>query len=298
MRSLAIVFIYLFLPASALAQSATVSGTIADTSGAVVPGATVVLTGPGGQTTVSDAQGGYSFRNVAQGTYQITATLPGFAPVTRNDVNVASANVEVPRLTLAIGALGETVVVSASRIDTALVDAPATMSVVTSDTLATTPAQNYADLLRGVPGVNAIQTSARDVNLTSRQATSTLSNSQLVLVDGRSVYLDFFGLVLWDFVPANLSDVKQIEVIRGPASAVWGANAFTGVVNIITKSPWETPGASVTLSAGMFSRDCNKCSTNGKGLGNIFGANATYADAPNAQWSYRVSAGYYNSDPL
>src|SRR6184192_1336490 len=150
MRSLAIVFIYLFLPASALAQSATVSGTIADTSGAVVPGATVVLTGPGGQTTVSDAQGGYSFRNVAQGTYQITATLPGFAPVTRNDVNVASANVEVPRLTLA---LGETVVVSASRIDTALVDAPATMSVVTSDTLATTPAQNYADLLRGVPGV-------------------------------------------------------------------------------------------------------------------------------------------------
>ena len=294
MRSLAIVFIYLFLPASALAQSATVSGTIADTSGAVVPGATVVLTGPGGQTTVSDAQGGYSFRNVAQGTYQITATLPGFAPVTRNDVNVASANVEVPRLTLAIGALGETVVVSASRIDTALVDAPATMSVVTSDTLATTPAQNYADLLRGVPGVNAIQTSARDVNLTSRQATSTLSNSQLVLVDGRSVYLDFFGLVLWDFVPANLGDVKQIEVIRGPASAVWGANALTGVVNIITKSPREQKGTNVVLSAGGFSRDAG--SGVGKGAGAVFGANATFADAPNSIWSYRVSAGYFNSD--
>lgn len=285
----------LLVPSAASAQSATVSGSIVDTSGAVVPGATVVLSGAGGsQTTVSDARGAYAFRNVAPGTYQVTATLPGFAPATQSGVNVASANVDVPRLTLSIGALGETVVVSASRVDTALVEAPATMSIVTSETLTTTPAQNYADLLRGVPGVNAIQTSARDVNLTSRQATSTLSNSQLVLVDGRSVYLDFFGLVLWDFVPTNLSDVKQIEVIRGPASAVWGANALTGVVNIITKSPREQKGTDVVLSAGGFSRDAG--SGIGKGGGAVYGANATFADAPNGVWSYRVSAGYFNSD--
>src|SRR6185295_10391723 len=195
----------------------------------VVPGATVVLTGPAGsQTTVTGAGGEYSFRNVAAGTYELTVTLVGFATATRSGVSVASTGrVDVPRITLSLGTLGETVVVSASRVDTALADAPATMSVITSETLASTPAQNYADLLRGVPGVNAIQMSARDINLTSRQATSTLSNSELVLVDGRSVYLDFFGLVLWDFVPTNLGDVKQVEVIRGPASAVWGANALT-----------------------------------------------------------------------
>jgi outer membrane receptor protein involved in Fe transport len=284
----------LVLPTGVFAQSVTVSGAVADTSGAVVPGATVVLTGPGGsQTTVSGAEGEYSFRNVAAGTYQVTVTLAGFAAATQS-VTVASANVTVPRLTLALGTLGETVVVSASRIDTALADAPATMSVVTSETLASTPAQNYADLLRGVPGVNAVQLSARDINLTSRQATSTLSNSELVLVDGRSVYLDFFGLVLWDFVPANLADVKQIEVVRGPASAVWGANALTGVVNIITKSPREQKGTTVVLSAGGFSR--NAGSGVGKGAGGIFGANATYADAPNSTWSYRVSAGYFDSD--
>ena len=228
-------YVLLLLPTGVFAQSVTVSGAVADTSGAVVPGATVVLAGPAGsQTTVSGAEGEYTFRNVAAGTYQVTVTLAGFAPATQS-VTVASANVTVPRLTLALGTLGETVVVSASRTDTALADAPATMSVVTSEALASTPAQNYADLLRGVPGVNAVQLSARDINLTSRQATSTLSNSELVLVDGRSVYLDFFGLVLWDFVPTNLADVKQVEVIRGPASAVWGANALTGVVNIITK---------------------------------------------------------------
>src|SRR5438093_510573 len=85
-------------------------------------------------------------------------------------------------------------------------------------TVAASSAQNFGDLLRSVPGVNVIQLSARDINVTARQATSTLTNSQLTLLDGRSVYLDFFGLVLWDFVPTNASDIRQIEVIRGPAS--------------------------------------------------------------------------------
>ena len=123
-----------------------------------------------------------------------------------------------------------------------LVNAPATMTVVSNETIEASPAQNYGDLLRSVPGLNVIQMSARDINLTSRQGTSTLSNSQLALLDGRSIYLDFFGLILWDFVPSNPSDIKQIEVVRGPASAVWGANALTGVVNIITKTPREAAG--------------------------------------------------------
>ena len=116
------------------------------------------------------------------------------------------------------------------------------MRVVTAQELASSPALNYGDVLRKVPGLNVVQLTARDINVTSRQATSTLSNSQLVLLDGRTVYLDFFGIVLWDLLPANMSEIKQIEVIRGPASAVWGANAMTGVVNIITKSPREAPG--------------------------------------------------------
>ena len=223
-------------------------------------------------------------------------TLPGFSPATEPGPGGSQVKGAMRPITLAIGKLGETVVVSASKVDTTLIDAPATMSVVTSEVLASTPAQNYGDLLRAVPGVNVIQLSARDVNVTNRQGTSTLSNSQLVLLDGRSIYLDFFGLVLWDFLPNNLYDIKQIEVIRGPASAVWGANALTGVVNIITKSPRETPGTTVTFNAGLFSRDAG--STAGKSPGSLFGTNATTAQAPNERWSYRVSAGYFNSNPL
>jgi outer membrane receptor protein involved in Fe transport len=225
----------------------------------------------------------------------VTATLVGFAAAIA-DVTVSGTNVDVQPITLKIAALNDTVVVSASRSDAPLVDAPATMSVITSETLASTPAQNYGDLLRSVPGTNVVQLSARDVNITSRHGTQTLSNSQLVLLDDRSIYQDFFGIVLWDFLPTNLSDIKQIEVIRGPASAVWGANALTGVVNVITKTPREAPGTTVSFSAGGFSRDAG--SGVGKGMGALFGANATIARAPTAKLSYRISAGYFNSDPL
>lgn len=276
------------------AQTVSVSGTVTDEAGLVVPGATITLTGGAvHQTTTSSSRGEYTFAGVPAGTYEITVALPGFTTATRSGVTVGAAAVTVDPIALSIAKLGETIVVSASRSETPLIDAPATMSVITSAQLASSPAQNYADLLRGVPGVNAIQLSARDVNITNRQATSTLSNSQLVLLDGRSIYLDFFGLVLWDFLPTNLSDIKQIEVVRGPASAVWGANAVTGAVNIITKSPRESVGTNVTLTAGGFSRDAG--STVGKGAGGMYGANATYADAPNSIWSYRVSAGYFNS---
>lgn len=190
----------------------------------------------------------------------------------------------------------EVTVVSASRVESRLVDAPATMSVVGVQELETTPAENYGDLLRTVPGVNAIQTSARDINLTSRQATSTLSNSQLVLVDGRSVYLDFFGLVLWDLAPnPNSNQVKQIEVVRGPASVVWGANALTGVVNILTKSPRESEGFGINLSAGLFGRDGG--SRQGDGDGYQYGGSFFFAKPINDTWSWKVSAGYLDVDP-
>jgi outer membrane receptor protein involved in Fe transport len=190
----------------------------------------------------------------------------------------------------------EEVVVSASRVERNLVDAPATMSVVTGRTLETTPATNIGDILRTVPGTNVIQMSARDFNVTSRLATSTLSNSELVLVDGRSIYLDFYDLVLWDFVPTSSSnEIKQIEVVRGPASVVWGANAMAGVINIITKSPRENPGFGLTLSAGLFNRDGGSREADGNGYD--YRGSFYYAAAPNDTWAYKLSAGYLNSDP-
>ena len=144
--------------------------------------------------------------------------------------------------------------------------------------------------------MNVIQTSARDINVTSRQATSTLATSQLALLDGRTIYQDFFGFVLWDFLPVNMNEIKQIEVIRGPASAVWGANAQTGVVNIITKSPREIAGTTLTFSGGVFDRDVEGGPD--EDAGGTFGGSITHAQILNDTWSYKISAGYFDSDPF
>ena len=144
------------------------------------------------------------------------------------------------------------------------------------------------DLLRLVPGLNTVQSSARDVNVTSRAATGTLSDSLLVLLDGRSIYQDFFGFVAWDFLPIDPMEIKQIEVIRGPASAVWGANAMTGVVNVITKTPREMQGTSVSIRFGQFDRSRPGGAFDGGGL---FAISAMHAEAPSDRFAYKVSAG-------
>ena len=88
------------------------------------------------------------------------------------------------------------------------------------------------------------------MQIVTRGATGRNARSTLALLDGRSIYQDYFGMVLWDLLPVGLDDVKQVEVARGPGSAIWGANALTGAINIITKSPREMLGTRATVGIG------------------------------------------------
>ena len=177
--------------------------------------------------------------------------------------------------------IDEIVVVTASRTEQLLLESPVAISVIDSADIALSPAKNYADLMRGVPGLNVTQTSARDINMSSRAATSTLDASQLVLIDGRAVYLDFFGFVAWDLLPLDFSEIEQIEIIRGPGSAVWGANAMNGVVNVLTKTP-RAYGNGFRVRAGGGER------------GTGFGAFTWTAARPKTAW--KLSAAYYTQD--
>ncbi len=193
----------------------------------------------------------------------------------------------------------EQVVVTASRAEEALVNAPAAVSVISATKIQHSPAANIGELLRSVPGVNVTQLSARDINITARGATGSLATSQLALVDGRSIYLDFFGMVMWDMVPSNMNEIRQIEVIRGPASAVWGANAMSGVVNVITRTPREmaasSGGSQMTVTFGGFDRTVG---SSNPGAGRLFSINGSHAQALNDRVAFKVSAGYLSQDPL
>lgn len=176
----------------------------------------------------------------------------------------------------------DVIVVTASRTEQRLQEVPVAMSVISSRDLETAPVDDFGDILRSVPGVNVAQISARDVQVNTRGSTNSLANSQLVLLDGRTVYLDFFGFVMWDLLPIDMREIAQIEVVRGPGSAVWGANALGGVVNMITKSPWEMQGTSIVLGAGDFDT--------------LYGT-VSHARAGD-KWGIKASASYYEQDPF
>jgi outer membrane receptor protein involved in Fe transport len=179
------------------------------------------------------------------------------------------------------GEVSEVIVVTASRMEQRLQEVPVAMTVIGAEELQTMPADDYGDVLRNVPGLNVTQISARDIQVNTRKASGSLSTDQLVLLDGRSVYLDFFGFVMWDLLPLNFNEIAQVEVVRGPGSAVWGANALGGVINLITKSPWEAKGTQVNLGAGE--------------LSTLYAA-ATHATA-GEKTGFKISASYYEQDP-
>lgn len=146
--------------------------------------------------------------------------------------------------------VSETIVVTASRTEQSLHEVPSAITVLDSTALDNIPADNFGDFLRNVPGLNVSQMTARDIAVTGRSATFSLADTELVLMDNRTLYLDFFGFVMWDFFPVDPREIKQLEVVRGPGSAVWGANAVNGVINLITKSPREMQGTSITFGGG------------------------------------------------
>ncbi len=193
----------------------------------------------------------------------------------------------------AIPHFSETLVVTASSTEVEIINVPAPVAVVDIEAIQTQGSSHFADLVRQTPGANVIQTSNRDFNVTTRGRTGTLATSQLVLVDGRSVYQDFFGFVAWDFISTQMDDLEQVEVVRGPASAVWGANAMSGVVNLITRKPRDQQGTSLDMRYGFFDR---KAPGSNLDAGSAWSMTATHADAPSDELSWRISLGHSHSD--
>ena len=202
-------------------------------------------------------------------------------PITAQDTEEAAEGGDETREE-SVDTVQDVIVVTASRTEQKLHEVPAAITVMTAEQLEEIPADDYGDFLRNVPGVNVSQLGARDINVTSRGSTNTLAASQLVLMDNRTLYLDFFGFVMWDFVPLDAKEIKQIEVVNGPGSAVWGANAMTGVINLITKSPKEMTGTSVTLGAGE--------------LGTTYGSITHAGVNAGGNVGYKLTGSYYTQD--
>ncbi|HQR02969.1 MAG: TonB-dependent receptor [Proteobacteria bacterium] len=167
------------------------------------------------------------------------------------------------------------VVLTASRMQQPLLLSPSAVTVIDRDMIARSGARQIADLLRFVPGAIVGYNDGSWPVATLRGLSSTYASGLQVLVDGVSVYSPLWGGMQWNELPLGLNDIERIEVIRGPNAALFGPNAFLGVVNIITREPLTDDGPQLSLAAGG---------------GGIADAAVRYAggDGP---WRYRLAAG-------
>lgn len=129
-------------------------------------------------------------------------------------------------------------------------EVPASVTVIDRELIEASGAREIYDVLKLVPGMNAelMDGNKPTVNYHASQALD--SRRMLVLIDGRSVYQPGLARVDWNSFPITLNDVERIEVTRGPAAAAYGANAFLGVINIITRDPRDQRGTHVFIRQG------------------------------------------------
>jgi iron complex outermembrane receptor protein len=138
----------------------------------------------------------------------------------------------------------------ASRYEQPISQSPSNVYVITDEDIRMSGATDLPTVLRRIPGLEVMQVTGADFNVSARGNNQLLANKMLVLVDGRSIYVDSQAVVYWKAIPVTLPEIKRIEVLKGPASAIYGFNAFDGVINIITKSPEEMKGSTLQFGGG------------------------------------------------
>ncbi len=181
----------------------------------------------------------------------------------------------------------------ASGYEQPISQAASNVYVITDEDIRHSGATDIPTILRRVPGMEVMQTTGADFNVSVRGDNQLTANKLLVMIDGRSIYIDASGTVYWKNLPVTLPEIKRIEVLKGPAAAIYGFNAFDGVVNIITKSPGELTGTTLQFGGGEYgtiSSAAIHAGTQGK-----FGYRLSVGHDQNQQWRDRNALAFRNN---
>lgn len=146
---------------------------------------------------------------------------------------------------------GEPVTTSANGSPMRASDAPLDMTIISQEDIARYPARAIPDILRHYAGVSVRQNTSTEYSVGVRGYNTAMNERLLVLVNGRQVFEDYFGLVNWSAIPVELNEIRQIEIVRGPNTALFGFNATSGVVNIVTMNPLYDDVDYVEADAGI-----------------------------------------------
>lgn len=237
----------LILPLNVMfSQVYSVSGKITDTTGAAIPGVNVIILGTN-FGAASDIEGRYEISNLKPGAYKIEFSAVGFKSFRKDDLTIKDKSIVLNVVLQKAVIETEEVLVTAGKYAQRLSEMPVSVDIISGRELQ----KNYFNLdeaLRYVPGINIAedQISIRGSSGYSKGAGTRV----LVTIDGVPFYTGDTGEIIWEQIP--LTDIERIEVLKGPASSLYGSTAIGGVINIITKKVTKEALTSVQAYGGFY----------------------------------------------
>lgn len=271
----------LLLAVPATAQSTgRIEGNVTRPDGDGLGGVTVVVSETGDVEITNN--GAFSFESIPPGSYTVSFSLGDNAESTSVEVTAgqtATADVEVY---WDVSFADTITVFSASRRRERIIEAPAAVTVITEQQIEREGSHGQLPkLLEHTPGAETTQSGVYDFNFNTRGFNSSLNRRILVLLDGRDPSVTFLGSQEWTSLTMSLDMLANVELVRGPGAALYGADAYNGVINMTTKSPRDTIGGRFRLTGGELSTARADLSLSGD-LG--------------GEWYGRFVGGYLESD--
>lgn len=254
--SLSLTFVLLLIGTTSLfAQTGAVSGRVTDSgTGAPLAGARVELINVEGRVashTTTDGEGQYRLANVQGGTYSLSVTLLGYETRRIDEVRIVAGQTSLLAVSLDVSVLAlNPIVVSASKRQEKVIDAPASVAVVDSRAISERPTTTPVDHLKSVPGVDIMSSGVQSTNVVVRGFNNVFSGALHALTDNRIAGVPSLRFNALHFIPSNNDDIERMEVVLGPGAALYGPNTSNGVLHIVTKSPIDAPGSSFSVAGG------------------------------------------------
>jgi outer membrane receptor for ferrienterochelin and colicins len=268
--------------------SASIAGRVTETGGTPVGQARVqVFSLPsrdvaGGATSAED--GTYRVRALRAGTYTVLVARIGYTPAHVDTVRVAAGETQTVNVTLATSASQlDQIVTTATRgaEPEKILDSPNSISVVSAERIAERPSATITDHLKSTPGLAISTGGIAQANIVSRGFNNAFSTSMLMLQDYRFAGVPSLRVNVPFLFTGTNEDIERIEVLQGPAAALYGPNSGNGVLHVITKSPFQSAGTTLTVDGGE------------RSLGRVSARNAGIF--PGNKWAYKLSGEYFTA---
>ena len=281
--TLSLLFIYFILE---ILYSGQVNGIVLDEkTKAPLMGANVIVKGST-NGTASDENGNFTLFSVPSGEQILMVSYIGYKTIEKKIRVLPSRQGLLVTIKLPVSTidLQEYVITSRRGRREKITDAPAAISIITSSKIRRESHANLGDYFKNVKGVDFTASGLDSYNLSARGFNSSFSSRLLTLTDGRMANVPSLRLIAYNVIPATSDDVEQIEVVLGPSSALYGPNAHSGVVNIITKRPSEYSGTNLSFTGGT--RDFRKWQVRHSGSAGHWSYKLSFVDFSAFDWEW------------